>query len=77
MTIDPDETLAVATTDFFAARAARDSIVAPPKAALASAPLVREAVASWLTARGGRLNAADFATPPRWELPEPGATPCY
>ena len=73
MTIDPDETLAVATTDFFAARAARDSIVAPPKAALASAPLVREAVASWLTARGGRLNAADFATPPRWELPERGA----
>ncbi len=77
MTIGPDETLVVATTDFYAARAARDSIVAPPKAALASAPLVRETVASWLTARGGRLNAADFVTPPRWELPEPGATPCY
>ena len=71
--ISPDETLVVATTDFFAARAARDSIVAPPEAAPASAPLVREAVASWLTARGGGLSAADLTTPPRWELPERGA----
>ena len=70
--IGPDETLVVATTDFFAARAARDSIVAPPEAALASAPLVREAVASWLGARGGRLGAADLTTPPRWEPPESG-----
>ena len=69
-TIGPDETLVVATTDFFAARAARDSIVVPPEPPLATAPLVREAVASWLTARGGRLSAADLATPPRWELPE-------
>ena len=67
--IDPGETLLVATTDFFAARAVRDSLAAPPNVAPATAPLVREAAASWLTARGGRLGAADFMTPPRWEVP--------
>ena len=71
--IGPDETLVVATTDFFARRAARDAVAVQPAAALASAPLVREAAASWLSARGGRLNAADFVTPPRWETPEGGA----
>ena len=71
--IGPDETLVVATTDFFARRAARDDIAAPPAAAQASAPLVREAVADWLTARGGRLGAADLVTPPRWETPGGGA----
>ena len=70
--IGPDETLVVATTDFFARRAALDSVTAQPPAALASAPLVREAVADWLGARGGRLGAADFVTPPRWETPERG-----
>ena len=68
--VDPEETLTVATTDFFARRAARDAIAVPAAAALASAPLVREAVADWLTARSGRLHAADLVTPPRWELPE-------
>ena len=71
--IGPDETLVVAATDFFARRAARDAIALPPPAALASAPLVREAAASWLSARGGRLSAADFVTPPRWETSEGGA----
>ena len=71
--IGPEETLVVATTDFFARRAARDDIAVPPAAALASAPLVREAVADWLGARGGRLKAADLVTPPRWEAPEGGA----
>ena len=70
--IGPDETLVVATTDFFARRAALDSVAAQPPAALASAPLVREAVADWLSARGGRLGAADFVTPPRWETPGRG-----
>ena len=72
--IDPEEALVVATTDFFARRAARDAIAVPPAAAQASAPLVREAVADWLGARGGRLTAADFVTPPRWETP--GGGPC-
>ena len=70
--IGPDETLVVATTDFFARRAARDAIAVQPAAALASAPLVREAVADWLGARGGRLAAADLVTPPRWETPARG-----
>ena len=71
--IGPDETLVVATTDFFARRAARDAIAVQPAAALASAPLVREAAAGWLAARGGRLGAADLVTPPRWETPDGGA----
>ena len=68
--VGPEERLVVATTDFFARRAARGAIDVPPAAALASAPLVREAVADLLSSRGGRLGAADLVTPPRWELPE-------
>ena len=71
--IGPDETLVVAATDFFARRAARDAVAVPPAAAQASAPLVREAVSDWLLARGGRLAAADFITPPRWETPARGS----
>ena len=67
--IHPDETVVVAATDFFARRAARNSDVVPPEAA----PLVREAVSNWLSARGGRISAADFTTPSRWELPDGGA----
>jgi hypothetical protein len=56
----------VATTDFFAARAPFRAIAMPVGTTLASAPLVREAAAAWLTAHGGQLRAADFANPPRW-----------
>ena len=65
--IDPAEALIVATTDFFAARASFGSSGSPVDATLASAPLVRDAAAVWLTARGGRLRAADFSGRPRWE----------
>jgi 2',3'-cyclic-nucleotide 2'-phosphodiesterase (5'-nucleotidase family) len=65
--IDPVETLVVATTDFFAARTPFDSAGTSPKSSLASAPLVRDAAASWLTTRGGRLHATDLSDPPRWE----------
>ena len=58
-TIDPAETLVVATTDFFATRTRFGSRATTP----ASAPLVRDAAASWLTARGGQLRAADLADP--------------
>ena len=61
--IDPAETLVVATTDSFAARARGGARATVP----ATAPLVRDAVAGWLTARGGRLRAADLADPPRWQ----------
>ncbi len=65
--IRPDETLVVATTDFMAARAAVRS-AAMPIAEWAVAPLVRDAAATWLIARGGRLHAADLTTPARWAL---------
>ena len=70
-TIAPGDPLIVATTDFFAARFSAP--VTPPETALASAPLVRDAVAGWLLARGGRLRAADLANPPRWEPIDGGA----
>ncbi len=66
--VAPTETLVVAATDFFAARATRDPAITRREASLASAPLVRDAVANWLTARGGRLRAADLTAPPRWEV---------
>ena len=61
--IDPAETLVVATTDSFGARA-RFGVRAT---VTATAPLVRDAVAGWLTARGGRLRATDLSNPPRWQ----------
>ena len=61
--IDPAETLVVATTDSFGARARRGARATPT----AAAPLVRDAVATWLAARGGRLRAADLSEPPRWQ----------
>ena len=64
--VGPAETLIVATTDSFAARAPFGSAAIPAGPTLASAPLVREAAAAWLTAHGGQLRAADFANPPRW-----------
>ena len=67
------ETLIVAATDYFAARAARDAATTRRETSLASAPLVREAVATWLTARGGRLRAVDLTKPPRWEASDGGA----
>ena len=70
--VAPTETLVVATTDFFAARATRDPAITRREASLASAPLVRDAVANWLRARGGRLRAADLTAPPRWEVPDGG-----
>lgn len=76
-----DETLLVAATDFFAARAGRaarataDADARPRRMARAAAPLVREAVADWLSARGGWLGVADLATPPRWEAPPRGSCP--
>lgn len=71
--VGPTEPLLVATTDFFVRRTAFDAVVALQPAVPASPPLVREAVADWLAARGGQLGASDFSTPPRWETPERGA----
>jgi 5'-nucleotidase len=71
--IGPAETLIVATTDFFAARAPFSSAATPSPTVLALAPLVRDAAAGWLIARGGHLHAADLADPPRWEPVDGGA----
>ncbi len=65
--IGPTEMLTVATTDFFGSRVRFGSPATQPKTALESAPLVRDAAVRWLSARGGRLRAADLAFPPRWE----------
>ena len=70
--IGPSEALVVATTDFFAGRASVRS-GAPPKTEWAFAPLVRDAAANWVTARGGRLGAADLLSPSRWEMRDGGA----
>ena len=70
--VAPTETLVVAATDFFAARAARDAAVTRREPSLALAPLVRDAVATWLSARGGRLRASDLTSPPRWEASDDG-----
>jgi 5'-nucleotidase len=70
--IAPSEALVVATTDFFAGRASVRS-GAPPKTEWAFAPLVRDAAANWVTARGGRLGAADLLSPSRWEMRDGGA----
>ena len=66
------ETLVVATTDSFAARALFGPDTTPTVTALASAPLVRDAAAGWLATRGGRLRAAELAGP-RWEPLDGGA----
>jgi 5'-nucleotidase len=65
--IEAAESLTVATTDFFATRARFGSSATLMVTTLASAPLVREAAAGWLTARGGQLRAVDLAEPPRWQ----------
>ncbi len=70
--VAPTDTLIVAATDFFAARATRDAAVTRREPSLAMAPLVRDAVATWLSTRGGRLRAAELTTPPRWEASDAG-----
>ena len=77
-----DETvLRVATTDFlalggdglFSSIAPRGGYPVP-----GDGPLVRDAVADWLRARGGRLDAADFARrgAAAWTLPGPLPLTC-
>ena len=73
--VGQSEALIVATTDFFAGFAARVSLDSAllSDTSLAKAPLVRNAVADWVTTQGSRLRAADLSTPPRWEAPGGGA----
>ena len=64
--IGPNEALVVATTDFIVARSALVSGLARVEATeLPDAPLVREAVARWLSVRGGRMHNLEFFVPDR------------
>jgi 5'-nucleotidase len=68
--VTDEERLTLATTDLlargplFASLADEDRLTVPD-----SAPMAREVVAGWLTARGGRLSAGEFLDParPRWD----------
>ena len=77
-----DETmLRVATTDFLVLGGdGVFSSVAPPGGfqVAADGPLVREVVADWLRARGGRLSEADFGQlgASAWTLPGPRPLNC-
>ena len=71
--VGPTDRLIVATTDFFAARASFGPPRPLPETPLAAGLMVRTAAAGWMTARGGRLRAADLATPLRWEAVDGGA----
>lgn len=73
--INPTQTLVVAAASFSAGRAAWAAIEPELTVAARELPLlVRDAVAAFLLARGGRLSAADFLDParPRWRLPAQG-----
>jgi len=63
--IEPDERLTVAATDFFGRRVGVGTLSGPAES-LPSAPLVRDAAASWLRARGAPLHADEFSAP-RWQ----------
>jgi len=63
--IHPDARLTVAATDFFGRRVGVGALSGPAET-LPAAPLVRDATADWLRARGGRLHAAEFGAP-RWQ----------
>ncbi len=79
--IADDEMLLVTTTDFLATGG--DDILTPimPEGGfpiMKNSPLVREAIADWMRARGGTLNADSFsaAENPKWNQPEPMPANC-
>jgi 2',3'-cyclic-nucleotide 2'-phosphodiesterase (5'-nucleotidase family) len=71
--IEDNDRLTVVTSDYLAQGGARilTPILPPDGFAYEDAPLLqREAVAAWLTRRGGRLRDSDFADArPRWTYP--------
>jgi hypothetical protein len=72
-------TVVVAMSDFMAARAGAIPGSGIPTPTPQAAPLaqVRDVVARWLHARGGRVSAATFVDPtrPRWQR-TPAAQAC-
>jgi 5'-nucleotidase len=72
--VGPDERLVVAMASNTVGRFAATALDGEPEIAAAEQPvLVRDAVAGWLLARGGHIEAGDFVGEPRWQLP---ATDC-
>jgi 5'-nucleotidase len=79
--IEALDRLTVLTSDFVAGGG--DGVLAPAGSlgrieTVAGAPLLREAVINWLRAKGGRLDANDFASPAhrRWHFPAPRPVMC-
>jgi 5'-nucleotidase len=69
----PDEPLVVAMASNTVGRFAATALDGERAIASAEIPvLVRDAVAGWLLAHGGRIAAGDFVAPPRWQLPAAG-----
>src|SRR5258705_7621405 len=81
MPIRPEDRLTATTSDFIAGGG--DGILAPAGPlgefkSVEGAPLLREAVVTWLRTRGGSLNENQFVSPPqrRWKYPAPRPVVC-
>lgn len=69
--VQADERLIVAMASNTVGRFAPAALDGEPDIVAAEVPvLVRDAVAGWLLARGGHIDADDFMAEPRWRLPE-------
>jgi 5'-nucleotidase len=69
----PNEPLVLAMASTTVGRFAATALAGEPEIAAAEVPvLVRDAVASWLLERGGRIAASDFTG--RWQLPPQGTS---
>ena len=71
--LKPNEELVVAMASNTVGRFTATALAGEPAIATVELPvLVRDALAAWLHAHGGHLDAADFGAQPRWELPVTG-----
>jgi 5'-nucleotidase len=71
--VEPDERLVVAMASNTVGRFAATALDGEPEIAAIELPLlVRDALAGWLLARGGRISADEFIAEARWELPKTG-----
>jgi hypothetical protein len=68
--IEPDRRLVVAMASNTVGRFAATALDGePPVAAVELPVLVRDAVAGWLLAARGHIDADDFVAEPRWQMP--------
>ena len=72
--VQPDERLVVAMASNTVGRFAATALDGEPEISATEIPvLVRDAVAGWLFAHGGHIDADDFVARPRWQLPTDGS----